>query len=347
MADKDDAMRKLAQKYSNRRAVNQEGEEEFLKSGSVIMDAVVSNGKGIPMNKFIQISSESGLGKTTVILHICKAALAKGKRVAYLDVEKGVNESQMKGIGIYKYLDESFFLYPISTFEEAEEVMDTVIQDENLAYIVIDSITALIPEKSLEKSVGDIEPGLNARYASAFLTKYKAKISMSENKPTVWFINQMRTKINFRGMTTYGAAGGSAQKFYADIRLNMRESKKMTKTVSTMEGKNSIQYGSENLLWADKNRFNSPFVEAVITVIFGKGVSNILAYQRVLMSKGVCKMAGAGFWTITIPGTEPLKARGTEQLQKVIKENLPLIRQYVDENGGFELMDRSEEDDND
>lgn len=344
MADKD-VMKALAEKYASRRPVNSEGEEEFIKSGSVIMDAVLSDGRGIPMGKFIQISSESGLGKSTVILHICKAALKKGKRVAYLDVEKGVNESQMKGIGLYEYLGEDFFLYPISTFEEAEEVLDAVLEDDRLAYIVIDSITALIPQKALEKSVADIEPGLNARYASAFLTKYRAKISTYQNKPTVWFINQMRTKINFRGMTTYGAAGGSAQKFYSDIRLNMRESKKLTKTVNTMEGKNSIQYGSENYLWSDKNRYNSPFVEAVITVIFGKGVSNLLAYQRVLMSKGVCKMAGAGFWTISLPDHEPIKARGTDQLQKAIKENLAAIRDFVDSNGGFELLERTEEDD--
>lgn len=338
----EDLMKKMAEKYSTRRAVDAEGEEVFLKSGSVIMDAVVSNGRGIPMNKFIQISSESGLGKTTVILHICKAALQQGKRVAYLDVEKGVNESQMKGIGLYKYLGESFFLYPISTFEEAEEVMDAVLQDNSLAYIVIDSITALIPQKSLEKSVADVEPGINARYAAQFLTKYRAKISMADNKPSVWFINQMRTKINFRGMTTYGAAGGSAQKFFSDIRLNMRERKKMTKTVVTMEGKNSVQYGSENILWTDKNRFNSPFVEAVITVIFGKGVSNLLAYQRVLMSKGVCTMAGAGFWTIALPNQEPIKARGSEGLQQAIKDNIGAIKQFVDENGGFELMEQDE-----
>lgn len=343
--DKKDAMKELANKYRNRRFVDDDGDEVFFKSGSVIMDAVLSNGKGVPLGKFIQISSESGLGKTTVILHICKTACKMGKRVAYLDVEKGVNEDQMNKMGLAPFLDELFFLYPISTFEEAEEVMDTVLGENNTTYIVIDSITALLPAKALEKSVADIEPGLQARYASAFLTKYKAKISMADVKPTVWFINQMRTKINFRGNTTYGAAGGSAQKFYADIRLNMRPSKDMTKTVATMEGKNSVKYGSENFLWAEKNRYNSPFVEAVITVIFGKGVSNLLAYQRVLMSKKVCTMAGAGYWTISLPGMEPLKCRGTEGLQKLIKENLPAIRQYVDEQGGFELVEVGEEED--
>lgn len=339
-----DLMKEMASKYADRRAFDDDGEESFIRSGSVIMDAVLSNGRGIPMNKFIQISSESGLGKTTLILSICKAALKMGKRVAYLDVEKGVNESQMKGIGVLPYLDESFFLFPISTFEEAEEVMDAVIQDPSVAYIVIDSITALLPQKSLEKSVGETEPGLQARYSSEFLKKYKAKISMSGNKPTVWFINQMRTKINFRGMTTYSAAGGSAQKFFCDIRLLMKESKKLTKTVTTMEGKKQVQYGSENVLWSDKNRFNDPFVEAIVTILFGKGVSNLLAYQRVLMSKGVCTMAGAGFWTISLPGQDPIKARGTEELQKKIKENLPAIKQFVDENGGFELLERESSD---
>ena len=59
-----------------------------------------------------------------------------------------------------KYLDDLFYLYPISTFEEAEDVLDTILVNDKLAYVVVDSITALVPQKSLEKkSIADIEPG--------------------------------------------------------------------------------------------------------------------------------------------------------------------------------------------
>lgn len=332
-------MLELSKKYDARRALDADGNEKFVKTGSVILDAVLSNGKGVPLNKFIQISSESGLGKTTIILHCCKALCAQGYEVAYIDIEKGVNESQMEGIGLTKYLNNGFFLYPISTFEEAEDVMDTVLANPKLGYIVIDSITALIPAKVLEKSISELEPGINARYSAQFLTKYKAKISMSDCQPTVFYINQMRTKLNFRGMTTYGAAGGSAQKFYCDIRLMMKLDKALERQTNTMEGKCAVQYGSNNRIWAEKNRYNKPFIEGVITVIFGKGVSNISAYQRVLMSKGVLTMAGAGFWTLALPDKEVVKDRGAEGVERLIRNSLKDVKSYVEANGGFELFE--------
>ncbi len=40
-----------------------EREDNFFPSGSLVIDSVLSNGKGIPMGKFISINSESGIGK--------------------------------------------------------------------------------------------------------------------------------------------------------------------------------------------------------------------------------------------------------------------------------------------
>ena len=60
-------------------------EDEFVSSGSVIFDVVASNGKGLPLNKFIEIASDSGLGKTTIILHAMKHACDNGHIVVYLD----------------------------------------------------------------------------------------------------------------------------------------------------------------------------------------------------------------------------------------------------------------------
>lgn len=338
-----DVMKQMSEKYASRRPLDGEGDEIFLKSGSVILDAVLSKGDGVPLGKFIQISSDSGLGKTTLCLHMARVACSQGYDVAYIDDEKGVNEKQAESMGLGKYWDNGFYHYPISTFEEAEEILDAILDNENLAYIFIDSITGLIPEKVLEKSVAEVEPGLNARYAAQFLAKYKAKLSMAKGNPSVILLNQMRVKMNFRGMTTTGAAGGNGQKFYTDIRLLMRQEKKLEKTIDTMEGRKSVPYGSNNYIWAEKNRYNRPFIEGIITVLFGRGISNIAAYQRVLQSKGVLKQGGGGHFTITLPDMEPIKARGSDGVQKAIRENLTAVKKFVEENGGFELFSDEEE----
>ena len=334
MAKMEDVLKGLAEKYKP----NVE-EDEYISSGSIIFDAVLSKGKGIPKKKFIQISSDSGVGKTTLVLHASRVACSKGLRVIYLDVEKGVNEDQLKGIGLLKYLNDKFFLFPISTFEEAEEVLDKILDDEGLAYVVIDSITALIPAKTIEKSIAEVEPGLNARYASAFLAKYKAILERSKSKASFIFINQMRNKLNFMRGSTYEAAGGSAQKFYMDIRIMMVRTEKLEKTIMTLEGKRSVPYGANVKVWAEKNRHNRPFLEGIMTVLIGKGISNIAAYQRVLMQKGVLTMAGAGFYTLTLPGKEPLKSRGSAGVSDCIKQNLADIKAYVDSVGGINLIE--------
>lgn len=338
MANIEDVLKGLTDKYKT-----DVQDDEYIPSGSIIFDAVLSKGQGIPRKKFIQISSDSGIGKTTIILHCSKVACSKGMRVVYLDVEKGVNSGQLKGIGLDKYLNDKFFLFPISTFEEAEEVIDKILEDTDLAYIVIDSITALVPQKALEKSIADVEPGLNARYASAFLSKYKALLERSPSKATFIFINQMRNKLNFMRGSTYEAAGGSAQKFYMDIRILMSREDKLEKTTMTLEGKKVVPYGANVKMWCDKNRHNRPFLEGIITVLFGKGVSNIAAYQRVLMQKGVLTMAGAGFYTLALPGKEPIKSRGSDGVSQCIKENLADVKAYVDSCGGINLIEEESE----
>ena len=42
-------------------------EEVFHPSGSIILDAVISDGRGIPEGTFIEIASESGCGKSTLL----------------------------------------------------------------------------------------------------------------------------------------------------------------------------------------------------------------------------------------------------------------------------------------
>lgn len=319
-------------------------DDEFLPTGSVIFDSVISDGRGLPRRKFIQISSESGLGKTTMVLSMCKSLCAKGYICVYIDVEKAVNESQIDGIGLRQYLNKTFFWYVINTFEEAESILDKIlIGDDKLALVAVDSITALVPKKIFENSVSSIEPGLQARYASTFLIKYKGILKDTQTKASILFINQMRNKINFMRGGTYEAAGGSAQKFYMDIRLMMALDKKLSKMTTTGEGKADVPFGADVKLWAEKNRFARPFVIGVVTILFGKGVSNISAYQRWLTNKGYITGGGAGWFSVKLPDKEVEKCRGTAELSKWVKGHLSEVKSLVENNGGFLLIQDEEE----
>lgn len=317
--------------------------DEFLPSGSVIFDSVVSNGQGIPRGKFIQLSSESGLGKSTTALFICKALADQGYYSLYLDVEKSVNKSQLDGIGLTPYLGTNFFRKEIATFEQAEELLDQVLveNDEKLALVVVDSLTAMIPQKMLENSVTATEPGLHARSVGAFLTKYKHKLSLVNSKATFLFLNQLRTKISFV-RTTIEEAGGMSQKFSMDVRLHMKLNKKLLKKTETIEGKVEVPYGNDINLFATKNRFNRPMVEGVMTIFFGRGISNAMAYQHWLQKNSYITQAGA-YYTISLPNKEPEKIRGSVGVSKWVKEHVGEIAPLVEANGGFLLVREDEE----
>lgn len=315
-------------------------EEEFIKTGSIILDMVISNGKGIPLNKFIEVASDSGLGKTTMILHACKSACDQGHRVLYLDAEGGINDSLLDGIGLSQYKDDLFIVLPIQTYGEAEEICQDMIG--NCSYIVVDSITALLPDELLEKSITQVLPGLHSRYMSSFLQKFKGMVTNSGT--SMIFINQVRNKFNFRGQTTQDSAGGYAMKFYQDVRIFMKKSAKMEKRVVTGDGEKVIEYGCINKIYTKKNRYNSPFVEIDIAVVYGKGISNLMSYNTWLNSHDCIKRSGA-WYSIILDGEEVAKVCGQNGILKAIKENFELIDAYVQENGGFQLVERGIDDD--
>ena len=316
--------------------------DEFVKSGSVIMDVVASNGKGLPLNKFIEIASASGLGKTTIVLHAMKAACDEGHRVLYIDTEGGLNDSLLDGIGLTPYLENDMFIVlPLQTYGEAEEVCQDMIG--NCSFIVIDSITALLPDEMLEKSITDVLPGIQARYMSNFLQKFKGMITNSGT--SMIFINQIRNKFNFRGMTTQDSAGGYAMKFYQDIRFFMKKSAKMEKKAQTADGEKVIEYGCINKLFTKKNRYNAPFVEAEIAVVYGRGVSNLMSYLQWFENNGFVKRSGS-WYTLLLDDQELARVCGYNNLLPAIRENFEVLSAYVEEHGGFKLVEMEDRSDN-
>lgn len=325
--------------------------DKYKSTGSVVFDLILSEGRGLPEKRIVQISGDSGVGKSTAALHFCKAACARGERCFYLDSEFATNKSQYIGIGLQPYIENGLFNpMDVSTYEQAEEVLDTILGDPSTDYhgdtkcgiIVIDSFTTLIPAKLLQESVEKVLPGAEAQVASKFLKKYTAAMMQTDCPATVIFVNQMRTNISFIHTTTQ-EAGGNAQKFLTDIRMQMRCVKKLEKQMETMNGKTKVPYGAECELWSEKNRHAAPFIKVPVTVIFGKGISNMAAYQRFMERAGICKQGNAGYYTITLPSGE-IKARGLADLHKKIHENIEEIKPLLDESGVMKLIIGESED---
>lgn len=310
----------------------------FVPSGIVVLDAVLSGGKGIPLGTFIEIASESGLGKTTILLYMCKTLCAQGKNVVYCDIEAGVNDSQIDGVGLRSYLGTQFFLKQPRTFSDLDQVFKVVIQENSgVDFCICDSVTVLLSKKVSEVDVEEIQPGIHARLTTTLFNKYKN--AFRERNITVFWVNQMRTRLNFRGVSVKDAAGGEAQRFMMDIRLRLSQKEKLTRKISVVgdETGKAIPYGSDNYIWAEKTRYAPPFIPGVITVLFGKGVSNLATYTLWLIDRGYIKKGGAGYFKVCFPEQEEVSVRGHEALSAWVKDNATMVKELINTQGGFQL----------
>ena len=61
-----------------------------------------------------------------------------------------------------------------------------------------------------------------------------------------------------------------------------------------------------------------------------------------MISQGILVQGGGGYYTLTLPGQEPLKARGADGVMRLIKEHLSEAKDYVDSHGGFAILSESE-----
>ena len=318
-------------------------EPEFIKTGSPIMDALL--GGGLPVGKMIMCSSDSGLGKTTTLLHICKAAIAQGKSVLYIDAEGGVNESQLEGIGLLEHLnsddnpDGKFVMFQISQFADIEYILNQLIASVDL--IGLDSITSMLPKKLADASVEETTVGVHARLVSLFLQKYKG---VSTRYNTTWFIlNQTRTNISFVNGGGEIEAGGKAQKFYPDIRLIMKKAYPngdLTRDEETANGIEKVVYGSRAEIWAKKNRFARPDIKLVLPIEFGKGINNNITYYDFLEYNGIITKSGGWYYINFQDGTPVVKKQGQERVFEWIgeAENRDKVKNFIKKMGGIKLI---------
>ena len=122
-------------------------DSEYLDSGSVIMNMVL--GGGLPMCKNIELYSNSGYGKSTIVLSICKHLCKQGHKVIYIDAEGSITEL-IKCMNFYGKYDKNtktitvtedypnlvwspdnpdgnFVIFQVSYFDDIENILEKTI----------------------------------------------------------------------------------------------------------------------------------------------------------------------------------------------------------------------------
>lgn len=346
----EECLSRLSKKYSGYTP------DEFVKTGLLSVD-IVLGGKGIPMGKLIDVSSESGLGKSTLLLHIAKSLCDQGHKCVWIDSECALSDSILNGIDnannvpvgpLMKYKDEGMFeIFTVSSYAAVEEILDMLMPQGDFKFYFIDSLTNITSEAFLKstvydkdaKSVDSVTVAEDARVQSKFMKK--VKVFAKQYMATIFFVSQQRTYINMGyGGKPSGAvrAGGKAIKYNMDGMIDIINLGEIKEKKTTLNGEEEIKVGRNIALYIqEKCRFGPGNVKVPAVIYYGKGYSNASTLRRFMETKQVADgnklapmLSNSGrSYTIRL-GDEKIKLDGGNAVKEYIKENFDKILSFFD-----------------
>jgi len=255
---------------------------ETIPTGSISLD--IALGGGIPRGRVIEIYGPESSGKTTLALHVIAEAQKKGGQAAFIDAEHALDPIYAEKIGVNV---KDLLISQPDSGEQALEIAETLVRSNAVDIIVIDSVAALTPKAEIEGEMGDSHMGLQARLMSQALRKLTAVIAKS--KTAVIFINQIRMKLGVMFGNPETTPGGNALKFYASVRMDIRNIGK----IEDGAGEEKEIKGIRVRVKVVKNKIAPPFRLAEFDIIYSKGINYHADVLDLATKYGIMRKSGA------------------------------------------------------
>lgn len=252
-----------------------------IPTGSLSLDLALGVG-GIPRGRVTEIYGPEASGKTTLALHLVAEAQKAGGVASFIDAEHALDVHYARKLGVNT--DELLISQP-DTGEQALEIAEILVRSGAVDVLVVDSVAALAPRAEIEGEMGDAHVGLQARLMSQALRKLTAAISKSQT--AVVFINQIRMKIGVMFGNPETTTGGTALKFYASVRLDIR------RVGAIKDGQDVV--GSRTRVKVVKNKIAPPFKEVEFDILYGQGISREGDVLDLAAERGVVERTGTWY----------------------------------------------------
>lgn len=252
---------------------------EVISSGSIIVDDLLGIG-GYPKGRIIEIYGPESSGKTTLALHAIAEVQKKGGIAAYIDAEHAIDPKYAERLGVDI---NNLILSQPDSGEQGLEIVDTLAKTGSIDLIIVDSVAALVPEVELNGEMRDQTVGAQARLMSKALRKITG--TLSKNKTTIIFINQIREKVGVMFGNPETTPGGRALKFFASIRMDVRRSASI--------GEGADISGNVIKIKVVKNKLAAPFKVGETEIIFSHGISKESEIIDLAVRYGILEKKGA------------------------------------------------------
>lgn len=266
---------------------------EYIHTGNYILNACMSGSllKGVPNNRSVCLSGESGVGKTYLLLNMCREAQKMGYFVIFYDSENAVDDTLASNFGI----DLDMMRYePVQTIQEfrsnVTNILDKLIEEKSdgneipKLFIALDSAGNLASQKEIDDAKAYTD---KADMSRAKMMKSVFRIMMSKLGiigGTFVFTNHTYKTLDLYSQDIQ--SGGQGIVYGASIILNMTKAK-------LKEG--TDQTGIIVTAKPQKNRFCVPTV-VKFHISFQKGMNRFVGLQE-YMSWDACGIGRGKFIT--------------------------------------------------
>lgn len=229
---------------------------EYIHTGNYMLNASCCGSLfgGIPNNRSVCLSGESGVGKTFLLLNICREAQKMGYFVVFYDSENAVDEDLAKGFGV----DPALIRYePVQTIQEfrsnVTSLIDTLLEEKKKGneipklFIALDSAGNLATQKEIDdaKAYSDKSDMSRAKMMKSVIRIMMSKLGIIGG--SFVFTNHIYKSLDLYARDIQ--AGGTGVVYGASLILNLSKSKIKDGTTQT---------GIKVTAKPDKNRFCKP-----------------------------------------------------------------------------------------
>lgn len=253
--------------------------KERVPTGIFEMDR--ATGGGYVKGCMHEIFGNEGEGKTTLALHGVAAAQRMGMNVLWLDAEHSLNLDYAAKLGVD--INNLLVVQP-DYGEQGLDALQYAIDTHNIHYVVIDSVSALVPKSEIDGDFTDANMGAHARLMSKMCRVLTPAIS--RNDIVLILINQVRLKIGVFFGSPEVTTGGKGIKFYSQIRMRVSSSK--------IDGETD-QIRDLKVVFV-KHKWGKMYDEAKMRIMLGCGVD--LAFDKLsqYLASGKFELRGSNYY---------------------------------------------------
>ena len=156
--------------------------------------------------------------------------------------------------------------------------------------IVIDSVSALVPQREIEGAMGDSHVGLQARLMGQALRKLIGQVG--KNGTTIIFLNQLRMKIGVMFGSPEVTSGGRSLEFYSSLRIDVRRIGSIKEGDAVIGGRTRVKIVKNKL---SGTAYHTCEFDMYSNNEWGAGISYIGEVFEAAVNLGIIEKSGAWY----------------------------------------------------